>query len=103
MDECCNIKTLLTPSAAAGIVLLTGAAELVMETVLDLGIETDYFQREVAPDGAGVTCVNVQLKDEQPEQVSLRIRTALANLVEQTQELAGWTFSVSLAEAPDDV
>lgn len=34
--------------------------------------------------------------------MSRRIQTALANLIEGTPELAGWTLSVTLAEASDD-
>jgi hypothetical protein len=32
-----------------------------------------------------------------PEQMSRRLKTALPNLIEETPELAGWSFSVSLA------
>ena len=102
MSEYCSIKALLIPSAETGIVLLTGAAELVADTILDLDLEMDYFQREVADNGAGVTCVRVELEDELPEQVSRRIQIALADLVEETPELAGWKLSISLVEAPED-
>lgn len=102
MGEYCNIKAIVIPSAAAGTVLLTGAAELVADTIFSLDVEMDYFQREVAQDGAGVTCVKVELEDELPEQMSHRIQTVLGNLIEKTPELAGWALSVTLAEAPDD-
>jgi hypothetical protein len=102
MSEYCNIKAVVIPSAAAGTVLLTGAAELVADTILDLDVEMDYLQREVAPDGAGVTCIKVELETELPEQMSRRIQTALANLIEETQELTGWISSVSLVAATDD-
>jgi hypothetical protein len=102
MAECSNIKALVIPSAAAGIVLLTGAAELVADRIFDLDIEMSYVQREVGDDGAGVLCVRVELVEELPGQMSRRIQTALANLIEATPELAGWTLSVSLTEASDD-
>jgi len=57
MGEYCNIKAVVVPSAAAGTVLLTGAAELVTDTIFALDVEMDYVEREVAHDGAGVTCV----------------------------------------------
>ena len=66
MTECCDIKAVVVPSAAVGTVLLTGAAELVGNAILDLGLETDFYQREVAQDGAGVTCVRVEFGDESP-------------------------------------
>jgi hypothetical protein len=102
MDDRCNITALVKPSAASGIVLLTGAAELVADTVLDINLEMDYFQREVAQDGSGITCVRVELEDERAEQLVRRIELALAQLIEETSELTGWTLKVSLAEAPDD-
>jgi hypothetical protein len=102
MGEYCNIKALVIPPAAAGTVLLTGAAELVADTIFDLDVEMEYFQRGVADDGAGVTCVRIELEGELPEQMSQRIQTALANLIEGTPELAGWTACVSLLEAADD-
>jgi hypothetical protein len=102
MSEYCNIEVLVTPPAVPGTVLLTGAAELVADTVLDLGLEMDYFQREVDHTGAGVTCVRVDLGDELPEQVSRRIQIALAGLVRETPELADWTHKVTLAEATGD-
>jgi hypothetical protein len=98
----CNVKALVVPSAAAGIVLLTGAAELVAETIFDLDVDMSYVQREVGNDAAGVICVRVELVDELPEHLSSRIQTALATMIEGTPELAGWTVSVSLTEAPDD-
>jgi hypothetical protein len=102
MGEYCNIKALLIPSAAAGTVLLTGGAELVADTIFDLDVEMDYVEREAGHDGAGVTCGRVELGDEQPAQMSCRIQTALANLIEETPELAGWTLSITVAEASDD-
>jgi hypothetical protein len=98
MTECCDIKAVVVPSAAVGTVLLTGAAELVGDAILDLGLEMDYYQREVAQDGAGVTCVRVELADESPAQVSSDIQASLASLLNATPELAGWTLSVSLRE-----
>jgi hypothetical protein len=98
MTECCDIKAVVVPSAAVGTVLLTGAAELVGDAILDLGLEMDYYQREIAQDGAGVTCVRVELADESPARVSSDIQAALASLLDATPELAGWTLSVSLGE-----
>jgi hypothetical protein len=79
-------------------VLLTGAAELVGDAILDLGLEMDSYQREVAQDGAGVTCARVEFGDESPAQVSSDIQAALASLIGATPELAGWTQSVSFME-----
>jgi hypothetical protein len=99
MTECCDIKAVVVPpSAAVGTVLLTGAAELVGGVILDLGLEMEYFLREVAQDGAGVTCVRVEFEDESPARVSSDVRAALASLLDATPELAGWTLSVSLVE-----
>lgn len=102
MDEYCNIRALVIPPAVSGTVLLTGAAELVADTILDLDVEMDYFQREVAHNGAGVTCVRVELKDELPEQMSRRIQIALADVIGETPELTDWTLDVTLVEATDD-
>jgi hypothetical protein len=102
MSEYCNIKAVVLPPVAAGKVLLTGAAELVADTILDLDVEMDYFEREVALDGAGVTCIKVELENELPEEMSQRIQAALANLIDGTQELTGWTSSVNLVQATDD-
>lgn len=71
-------------------VLLTGAAELVADEIMSLGLEMDYFEREAAQDGAGITCVRVDVDDKQPEQVSGDIQAALAELIGTTPELAGW-------------
>jgi hypothetical protein len=70
--------------------------------VLDLDLEMGYYQREAAQDGSGITCVRVELDDELPDQLVHRIEIALAGLIEKTPELAGWTPSVTLAEASDD-
>jgi hypothetical protein len=98
MAESCDIKAVVVPAAAVGTVLLTGAAELVGDAILDLGLEMDFYQREVAQDGAGVTCVRVEFGDESPAQVSSDIQAALATLIGATPELAGWTLSVSFME-----
>lgn len=100
MSEHCTFKALVSPSAATGPVLLTGAAELVSDTIFDLDLEMDYFLRDIDVDGAGVTCVNVELDDELPEQLSRRMQNALEHLIEETPELAGWTLSVTLVETP---
>lgn len=102
MREYCTIKALVSPPAAAGPVLLTGAAELVSDKIFDLDLEMDYFQREIDFDGAGVTCINVQLEDELPGQLSGRVQLGLGCLIEETPELAGWTFSVSVVETLAD-
>jgi hypothetical protein len=100
MTECCDIKAVVIPSATAGTVLLTGAAELVGDAILDLGLEMEFYQREVAQDGAGVTCVRVEVEDQSPAQVSSEIQAALAGLLRTHPELAGWTLSVTLLEGP---
>lgn len=102
MPEYCTITALVTPPAAAGNVLLTGAAELVADAILDLDLEMDHFQREVAQDGSGITRVKVELQDELPDQLARRIEISLANLIRETAELAGRTLPVTLAEAADD-
>jgi hypothetical protein len=102
MNEYFNIKAVVVPSATVGTVLLTGAAELVVDAIFGLDLEMGYFEREVGQDGAGVTCVGVELEDELPEQMSHQIQAALANLIEGTPELAGWTLSVIVAKTPDD-
>ena len=100
MTECCDIKAVVipTPSAAAGTVLLTGAAELVADAILDLDLEMDYYQREVAQDGAGITCVRIELGDKAAARVTSDIQAALASLLGAHPELAGWTLAVSLLE-----
>jgi hypothetical protein len=100
MAEHCDIKAVVIPSVTAGTVLLTGAAELVGDAILDLGLEMDYYQREVGQDGAGVTCVQVELEDESPAQVSSQIQAALAGLLGAQPELAGWTLSVTVPARP---
>jgi len=102
MSEFLTIKAVVIPFDIAGQVLLAGAAEFVTDAILELDLDIDYFQREADQSGAGVTCVRVELGSELPEQLSRRIETALANLIDATPELAGWTASVSLVEPPDD-
>jgi hypothetical protein len=99
MTESCDIKAVVIPPAATGTVLLTGAAELVADAILDLGLEMDFYQREASEDGAGVTCVRIELGDESPAHVSGSIQAAVASLLAATPELAGWTLSVSLVDA----
>lgn len=50
----------------------------------------------------GVTCIKVELENELPGQMSYRFQATLANLIEGTQELTGWTSSVNLIQATDD-
>jgi len=52
-----DIEAVVIPPAVSGVVLLTGAAELVTDAVLDLELNVDYVQRDVTQDGAGITCV----------------------------------------------
>jgi hypothetical protein len=47
MTECCDIKAVVVPSAAVGTVLLTSAAELVGDAILDLSLEMDFYRRGV--------------------------------------------------------
>jgi hypothetical protein len=99
MTEYCDIKAVLVPAGTAGAVLLTGAAELVGDAILGLGLEMDYYQRDTEPDGAGVTCVQVELDDDSRAQVSGQIRVALASVLDAQPELAGWAVSVSVLAA----
>jgi hypothetical protein len=100
MTERCDIKAVVIPAGPAGTVLLTGAAELVGDAILDLGLEMEFYQREAAQDGAGVTCVRVEFGDQSPAQVSGEIRAALAGLLSAHPELAGWTQSVTVLDGP---
>lgn len=65
MNDHPSISALLVPPATVGIGLLTGASEFVAGACMDLDIEGDYFTQEVAQDGAGVTCVRLDLCDVQ--------------------------------------
>src|SRR3981189_2072178 len=98
MDEQHDVEAVVIPPHESGLLLLTGAAELVTEAILDLRLELDYVQREVSQDGAGVTCVRVDPEDGSLDDVQRRIRSALADLIEGTPELAGWTLRVRLGE-----
>lgn len=93
-----DITAVVVPHAIAGTVLLTGAAELVVDEIMSLDLEMDYFEREVAQDGAGITCVRVDLGGKPPEQVSGDIAAALAELLGTTPELSGWAPNVSMTE-----
>lgn len=101
MDEH-DVEAVVVPPTESGLLLLTGAAELVTDAILDLELELDYVQREVSQEGAGVTCVRVDPEDESLDDVQRRILSALADLIEDTPELAGWTPRVRLAEASRD-
>ena len=85
-----DIEAVVIPPSVSGVVLLTGAAELVTDAILDLELDVDYVQREVTQDGAGITCVRVDLAGGLLEEVQHRIENALVTLIEETSELAGW-------------
>ncbi len=103
MDERYDVEAVVIPPGESGLLILTGAAELVTEAILDLELELDYLGRQVAPDGAGVTCVQVDPEEQSLDDVARRIRSALAELIATTPELTGWTPRVRLAEiSPDD-
>lgn len=102
MDERYDVEAVVIPPAESGLLVLTGAAELVTDAVLDLELEIDYFQREVSQDGAGVTCVRVDPEDESLHDVQRRIWSALGDIIDGTPELAGWTPRVRLVEASHD-
>jgi hypothetical protein len=97
-----SIRALLVPPAPVGIVLLTGASELVASAFMDLDIESDYFTQEVAQEGAGVTCVRADLCGVPADEVLNRILAGLVELVGSTPELTGWTPVVELAEVADE-
>ncbi|MGI8450665.1 MAG: hypothetical protein ACR2MP_26500 [Streptosporangiaceae bacterium] len=101
MDER-DVEAVVIPPQESGLLLLTGAAELVTDAILDLELEIDYLQREVSQDGAGVTCVRVDPEDESLDEVQRRIWSALEELIASTPELAGWTPRVRLGEASHD-
>lgn len=101
MDER-DVEAVVIPPQESGLLLLTGAAELVTDAVLDLELEIDYLQREVSQDGAGVTCVRVDPEDESLDDVQRRIWSALEDLIASTPELVGWTPRVRLGEAAHD-
>lgn len=101
MDER-DVEAVVIPPGDSGLLLLTGAAELVTEAVLDLELEFDYLQREVSQGGAGITCVRVDPEGESLDDVQRRIWSALADLIAGTPELAGWTPRVRLAEVAHD-
>lgn len=102
MSEWPDIEAVVIPPSASGVVLLTGAAELVTDAILDLELDLDYVQREVAQDAAGITCVRVDPAGESLEEVQHRIENALVTLIEETSELADWTSRVRLVEASHD-
>jgi hypothetical protein len=103
MNERPDIEAVVIPPTASGVVLLTGAAELVADAILDLELAFDHFMREVAQDGAGITCVQLDLADESLEEVQAHIQSALVNLIEETPELTGWAPRVRLVrESHDD-
>src|SRR3984957_16118114 len=91
MDEQHDAEGVAIPPEESGLLLLTGAAELVTDAILGLYLELDYVQREVSQDGAGVRCVRVDPEDEPLHEVQRRIWSALADLIASTPELAGWT------------
>jgi hypothetical protein len=101
MDER-DVEAVIIPPRESGLLLLTGAAELVTDAVLDLALELDYLQRQVSQNSAGVMCVQVDPEDESLDDVQRRIWSALADLITSTPELAGWTPRVRLAEASHD-
>ena len=94
-----DIEAVVVPPEGTGLVLRTGAATLVADTILELEFESDYFQHEVDADGAGITCVGVQLADQSLAQMQERFRTALEDLIEETPELAGWSWRVSVVDS----
>ena len=79
MDEQHDVEAVVIPPQEAGLLLLTGAAELVTDAILGLYLELDYVQREVSQDGAGVRCVRVDPEDEPLDEVQRRIWSALAD------------------------
>jgi hypothetical protein len=102
MSEWPDIEAVVIPPSASGVVLLTGAAELVTDAILDLELDLDYVQREVTQDAAGITCIRVDPAGESLEEVQHRIENALVTLIEETSELTGWTSRVRLVEASHD-
>ena len=102
MDEQHDVEAVVVPPQESGLLLLTGAAELVTDAILGLYLELDYVQREVSQDGAGVRCVRVDPDDEPLDEVQRRIWSALADLIASTPELAGWTPRVRLGETSHD-
>lgn len=102
MSEWPDIEAVVIPPSASGVVLLTGAAELVTDAILDLELDLDYVQREVTQDAAGITCVRVGSAGESLEEVQHRIENALVTLIEETSELTSWTSRVRLVEASHD-
>jgi hypothetical protein len=80
MSEWPDVEAVVIPPSASGVVLLTGAAELVTDAILDLELDLDYVQREVTQDAAGITCVRVDPAGESLEEVQHRIENALVTL-----------------------
>jgi hypothetical protein len=78
------------------LLLLTGAAELLTDAILDLYLELDSVRREVSQDGAGVTCVRVDPEDEPLDEVQRRIRSALAAQARTRRKTAkSWSATIS--------
>lgn len=102
MNDHPSVSALVVPPTPVGIVLLTGASELVASACMDLDINCDYFTHEVGQDGAGVTCVRADLGNAPADAVLNRIRAALVELIGSTPELTGWTPAVDLAEVADE-
>ncbi len=97
-----TVKAVIVPLDGPGEVLLTDAGEFVADAVLDLDLEFDHYVREVGEDGAGITCIGLEIENEAAEPTRLRVERALMELVKKVPELAGWDPLVAVVDASSD-
>ena len=102
MGEKTDIKAVIVAPAASGVVLLTGAAEMVADAIFELGMEFGHYMREVDQAGAGITCIAIDADEGPVDATRQRIELALVDLIEQTPELLGWNVRVTVVELPLD-
>lgn len=102
MGEQLNIEAVIISPTPVGVVLLTGAAQLVADAIADLDLEFEYYVRHADQDGAGVTCMRIDLTDDPVEAVQHSVERALIGLIERNSELEGWTPRITLVGEPLD-
>jgi hypothetical protein len=96
------VEAVLVPVGDPGLIVRTGAAVLVEETLLDEDVEFEYLERVLDPDAVGARFVGVEPGEHGVEDLIARWAAVLRALTVGEPELAGWEVRMSVAELSDD-
>lgn len=103
MSDQLTIEAELIPPQKAGLVLLTGAAELIMEALGEMDLTIAQFVRDAPIESAHVTCTIRGADPGETDYLKRRVERELAGLVGINEELAGWKWRVSVGESDEEI